>query len=297
MFAHVIAGIDGTDGGLDAVALARLRGAQRLTLVGAYPGDPLPGWDGPAVDDEPVRDAVLDDLEEAPLAPGITTRRWPAADPSPARALQHVAAVTRADVICVGSSRHGALARILLGDVGRSLLDGAPCSVAVAPRGYAELGVAPRRVAVGYTGTPESDKALERAADWALDHGAHLSVEIAWEVPHRILALGRSPGYAEAYHRAAQWAMGRALDAAPAATVDVTAGSATDVLLDAARRCDLLVLGSRQWGAPGTVCSGSTTSHLLQHAAGPVLVVPRPGANVIAPPAPAAKTITDLTVR
>src|SRR4051794_14173544 len=86
MFAHVIAGIDGTDGGLDAVALARLLGAQRLTLVGAYPGDPLPGWDGPAVDDEPVRDAVLDDLEEARLAAGITTELWPAADPSPAGA-------------------------------------------------------------------------------------------------------------------------------------------------------------------------------------------------------------------
>src|SRR4051812_15541476 len=150
MFAHVIAGNDGTDGGLDAVALARLLGARRLTLVSAYPGNPLPGWDGAAVDDEPVRDAALDDLEEARLAAGIPTELWPAADPSPARALQHVAALTRADLICVGSSRHGALARILLGDVGRSLLDGAPCSVAVAPRGYAELGVAPRHVAVGY---------------------------------------------------------------------------------------------------------------------------------------------------
>jgi hypothetical protein len=37
----------------------------------------------------------------------------------------------------VGSSRHGVLGRVLMGDDARASLNGAPCAVAAAPLGYA----------------------------------------------------------------------------------------------------------------------------------------------------------------
>jgi nucleotide-binding universal stress UspA family protein len=283
MFDHVIVGIDGTDGGLDAVALARLLGARRLTLVSAYPGDPAPAPDDSQIDDTAVRGDALDDLEDARAAAGVPAELWPVAEHSPARALHHVAAATGADLISIGSSRHSPPARVLRGDVGGQVLDGAPCPVVVAPRGYADHGSAPVRVAVGYTGTPESDAALALAADWAHEHGAALRVDIAWDVPPRILAGGDAKEYAAASHRAAQWAMGRAFEFAHDATVDVTDGPAHEVLLDAARRADLLVLGSRGWGPAGAVCLGRSGERLVHHTPAPLMVVPRPAAPVRAP--------------
>ena len=276
MFHHVIAGIDGTDGGLDAVALARLLGARRLTLVSAYPGRSAPEADGSVPDDDLLRADALADLEDARRAASMPAELWPVAERSPARGLQYVAATEHADLICVGSSRHSRMARVLLGDVGRGVLDGAPCPVAITPRGYAEHGLGPTKVAVGYTATAESDAALSLAAAWAEEHGARVLVDIAWDVPHRLLAHGGGDITAERAHGAARAAMEHALSVVPDAIVDVTRGSADEVLLDAARRADLLVVGSRCWGPEGRVALGRTTERLVHHADCPMIVVPRP---------------------
>src|SRR5205085_10135821 len=42
MFHHAIVGVDGFDGGRDAIALARALAPERITLVAAYPVDHLP---------------------------------------------------------------------------------------------------------------------------------------------------------------------------------------------------------------------------------------------------------------
>jgi nucleotide-binding universal stress UspA family protein len=56
---------------------------------------------------------------------------------SPARGLHNLARERAAALIVVGSSRHAFLGRILLGDDARESLDGAPCTVAIAPHEFA----------------------------------------------------------------------------------------------------------------------------------------------------------------
>ena len=81
---------------------------------------------------------------------------------SAARALYEYAGEQDADLIVVGSSHRGKLGRILPGSVGESLLRGAPCAVAVAPRGFARREHAGfGLIGIAYDGSEEADLALE----------------------------------------------------------------------------------------------------------------------------------------
>ena len=70
---------------------------------------------------------------------------------------------------------------MMLGDAARGVLQGAPCPVAVAPKGY--RGDGPRTIAVGFDGTNESRVALDVAQRLAADRRAALSVFVVWEDP------------------------------------------------------------------------------------------------------------------
>ena len=78
----------------------------------------------------------------------------------PARGLHDLARERAADLIVVGCSRRALLGRILLGDDARASLDGAPCAVAIAPRGYADRPAPLVELGVGYDRSTESDHAL-----------------------------------------------------------------------------------------------------------------------------------------
>ena len=83
---------------------------------------------------------------------------------SAARALYEYAEDQNADLIVVGSSHRGKLGRILPGSVGESLLRGAPCAVAVAPRGFARREHAGfGLIGIAYDGSEEADLALKQA--------------------------------------------------------------------------------------------------------------------------------------
>ncbi|HEU4656660.1 MAG TPA: universal stress protein, partial [Capillimicrobium sp.] len=60
------------------------------------------------------------------------------------------------------------------------------------------------------------------------------------------------------------------------ATGEVVQGHAGRALEQLSHEVDLLVCGSRGWGTPRRVVLGSTSDHVIHHAACPVLVVPRP---------------------
>jgi nucleotide-binding universal stress UspA family protein len=161
--APVLVGYDGSEGGRDALALARelsaLRGARCLVAV---PG-PGPGA-------EEAREA-LGDPEAAVEQIGVT---------SSGRVLAGIAERDDAGTVVVGSSHHGRVGRALLGSVGEEVLRHAPCEVVVAPRGYA--AAAPhrfRRIAVAVDGSEESKVALTRAEDLARQAGATIEVLVA----------------------------------------------------------------------------------------------------------------------
>ena len=280
MFPNVIAGVDGFDGGRDAIALAQALGPARLTLVGAYPHDPIrtrasvPGYE------QILREDTLRMLEAARLQAGVEAELLAVGDNSPARALQQAAAERHADLLVIGAAHHGPLGRVVLGDVGRSVMHHAPCPVAVAPKHA--VTAPPRTIGVGFDGTPEAKAALDLAREWAREHRAALSVWVAWETPSMPIpaAVGTGVDLDEVTAGARRWAdelLAETLAALPAATAGhVVHGRAGAELERAAEGLDLLVVGSRGWGPWSRVAIGSTSDWLMHHAACPVIVVPRP---------------------
>lgn len=116
-------------------------------------------------------------------------------DNSAARALQHLAEQLRPLAVVVGSAHRGAIGRVLLGSVGRALLTGSPCPVAVAPRGYAGQAEGElRRFGVGLDGGPESERALDAAIGLAERLHGELTIITALSSPP--VGYGTMPGAA-----------------------------------------------------------------------------------------------------
>jgi nucleotide-binding universal stress UspA family protein len=279
----IIAGVDGRDGGRDAVALgahlADLTGA-RLVLAHAFPYDVHPGRDA----HEPYRAALLDEamrvLAADRAALSVEAELTPLADSKPARGLHRLAADRAAGLIVVGSSHRGAVGRALLGDVATGVLHGAPCPVAVAPAGWAHSRRESGVIGVGYAATAECEAALRDAVALAAARGGSLRVMQVVEPPALL-----SPGYAYAYDWSAIVAESRgeaekALAAkvgtleVPAAA-EVVVGLAREELEALSTEVDLLVIGSRGYGPVRRVLLGSTGDWLSRHAACPVIVHPR----------------------
>lgn len=287
MFTKIIVGIDGRGGGNDAVALARTLAnpGSDITLVNAYSYESAPsrgslGGYARLLRDE--SDELLARAASASLdAPDPHTHLRHVADVSPSRAIQHTAASEEADLIVVGSCHHGAVGRVVLGDVSRGVMHGAHCPVAVAPDGYRNDPRTPRTIGVGFNDTPESRAALEFAVSLAQETGAALKLMTAVMIPP-----SRGAPYAFAYNVEAlleelRASAGDALAQAASeldvsATTAVADGPASQALEQLSREVDLVIAGSRGWGTARRVILGSATSHLTHHAACPVIVVPTP---------------------
>jgi nucleotide-binding universal stress UspA family protein len=305
-FARILVGYLPTEQGADAralgVDLAAACGAD-LLLVGIvaavwieHPGEQT----GPTVVHSGARDRAGSALKEAAGAlagmagVGHVERRLEASS-SPARGLHDTAVAEQADLIVVGSSHHGPVGRVLLGSVGERLLSGAPCAVAIAPRGHALRE--PRRIgviAIAFNGSPEAHHALRAARELARRTDAALRVLMVVEPPaaipgHFVPLPGLEPlisiERAEAMQRqeqAAQNALDSALAALggePAIERHVLFGTdpAAAILDTAGTGVDLLVLGSRAYGPVRRALVGSVSAAVVRHAPCPVLVTPRVG--------------------
>lgn len=135
-----------------------------------------------------------------------------------------------------------------------------------------------RWIVVGVDGSPSSRAALRWAGRQAVLTGAALEAVTAWEYP--ILATGpvlvppNDPEtiagrmLAEAVHT----------EVRPMGPVDVrqrvVSGHPAQVLIDAARDAQLLVLGRRGHGRFAAALLGSVPQHCIQHAPCPTIVVP-----------------------
>jgi len=283
MFKTIVVGVDGREGGRDALSLAgrlALVAGGELVAVHALPFDQyVVRADAPRYNsfaEEEGRRMLEGELTEA----GVTAQMRILGDTSPARGLHRVAEEVHADVIVVGSTRHGPIGRVLAGDDAVATLHGSICPVAVAPRGLASREWKPvRRIGVGFDSGPEALQALALAAALARDCGASLELRSV-VLPAYPVDLSYDTDALERSKAIVQKQLDETIAELPVdATGEVSAGSPVDALTDLSTAVDLLVVGSRCWGPVRRTIVGSTTARLVREAHCPVLVLPRGAAT------------------
>src|SRR3954449_7175134 len=185
MFKHIVVGVDGREGGRDAVELARLLVAVigKLTVSLVVKGDAhaYGGTGGaPEASDEGRAEALLEAArEEAGVEAHLRSYR----SSSVGRGLHELCEVIGADLLVVGSSRRGLLGRVLIGDDTSAALNGALCAIAIAPSNYSQQPGMTREIGVGYDGSPESEHALSVGRTLAVAWAARLSALEAVSLP------------------------------------------------------------------------------------------------------------------
>jgi nucleotide-binding universal stress UspA family protein len=167
---------------------------------------------------------------------------------------------------------------VLIGDDTSAALNGASCSIAVAPTNYSLRPHAMREIGVGYDGSPESAHALSVARMLAGASGAKLSALEAVSIPSDAF-LG--PGAVDNSRRLLEDAHARIAalgDVEPRAAY----GQPAEELALYSASLDLLIVGSRGYGPIGRLVHGSTSHQLARSARCPLLVLTRtagPGAT------------------
>lgn len=297
----IVVGFDASERAADALALGvQLARAERADLLAAYV------FGGPhqfAHDPQLLR--RLDGRLEALRRDHRSCRQRDVA-------LRVVAAHTAADgleclardheasAIVVGSSEQSPLGRVLIGSTPERLLHGSPCAVAIAPAGYADSAPARlQEIGVAVDEDEEAAPTLARAAALASVAEARL---------HAITVVRAQPGiYMAGPVSAAEYTAAVAADrahdsralreaAAPLAaagiqlSIETPTGLPALELTERSHALDLLVLGSRAQGPLRRVLLGSVSTHLVRHAACPLLVLPRgaDGTRAATAPQPAA---------
>ena len=180
----------------------------------------------------------------------------------------------------VGSSHRGKLGRIFPGSVGESLLRGAPCAVAVAPRGFARREHAGfHRIGIAYDGSEEADLALKEAERLAavcgrpppVDHSCANAVAVLVQVA---LAGELLDDIREEFHRVQERGLSQLGEKTESEAVFME-GDPAAVLAEQAIELDLLVMGSRSYGPVRSALLGAISSAVMRTASCPVLITPR----------------------
>jgi nucleotide-binding universal stress UspA family protein len=277
---RVLVGFDGSDGGRDALELGRALGVATgadALVVTVIPYGPLP-IDFSALESDAAAEAepLFREARQRLEGLGVETRGFGGG--SPAGVITDLAEREDVDLVVVGSPHRGAVGRALIGSVAQSLLHGAPCPVAVAPRGYAEERRGPfRLIGVAFDGTRESRSALHRARELAEATGAAIRVLTAVAPP---VALPGIVGYTPVNPPEPERVIDEGTKAVgPGVRVEGRRleGPPADTLAKACEDgVDLLVAGSRGYGPVMRVLAGSVSTQLIDRAPCPVLVLPRP---------------------
>jgi nucleotide-binding universal stress UspA family protein len=286
MSSPIIVGVALRDDDAAPLALARRLaelGDVPLVLATALPREAPARFPTPDYS-RAIREQTAERLAAAAEQLGASVRvRTQILDGSPAGELHELSEVLDAAAIVVGSSHRGAVGRLLIGDVGAGLLHGSTRPVMIVPRGYDARPGALRRIGVAVDGSRESKAALEAGIGLARRLGGdvhtitvleplHWAPSYQWPGPYPSEELNASR---------AEWAQkvaDRALTAIPEGligTSEVMHGPAVATLAGASNELDLLVCGSRGYGAARQVLVGSVARGLAHEAACPLLVVPR----------------------
>jgi nucleotide-binding universal stress UspA family protein len=285
VFKNILVGVDRHEGGRDAVALSKqlLEEGGELTLAHIFSGEPHTWRGSPTEHNLATRAAVAEFLRTVSNDAGVQAAlRWRESS-SVGRGLHELCEVIEPDLLVVGSSRHGLLGRVLLGDDTHAALNGAPCAMAIAPAGYAERPGEIRQIGVAYDESPESEHALTVARTLAARHGAKLSALEVVSLPTYAFVGGPAPidGAIEALVGDAR----ERLATLEGAKSHAVYGNAAEELAVYSASLDLLIVGSRGYGPMGRLVHGSTSQQLARTARCPLLVLTRGASAAVEPDA------------
>ncbi|WEV75807.1 universal stress protein [Bifidobacterium sp. ESL0800] len=183
------------------------------------------------------------------------------------------------NLIVIGNRGKGGLAERLLGTTSSSLPAYAYCPIIVVP--YTDddgktmhLNNTIKRVAVGIDASAWGLKALQIAADLSADRGAELDVI---DAVAGLQGVSDEDGVYDSYMEDLETQIAPVREAHPdlKITKTIVPESAVSALTKASYDHDIVVVGSRGKGGFTGLLVGSTSQGLIQHAAGPVYVVPR----------------------
>lgn len=272
MFKNVIVGVDGRSGGRDAAALARrlLDPHGRLTLIHVH-------LETTAVVvhefDSSAREEAQKLLEDERTAIGGEAELAHSGGTSVAIGLHRYAEEHGADLLVVGACHRGVVGRVLAGDDARDSLQGAPCPVAISPRGYAESSTTIEIIGVGYDGSAKSQAALARAGELAGGVGAEIHALI-------LVAAVRFDGSKLAPMNSVMGIdprlndMRRQLNQLDRVSARAAYGLPVEELGKFGEEVDLLLLGTRTEGRKGRLVVERIPKQLARAARCPLLIVP-----------------------
>jgi len=289
----VVAGVDGSECGLQAVRWAAAEAARRhlplrLVAAHAWPAGGLVGDPGLGVDPRAVlRDLALRHLdvaagEAAQVADDVEVERVEVTG-FPEAVLGSES--RRAELVVVGDRGLGGFTGLLVGSVAVALAAHAECPVVVVRGMEPDLAAPlPERIVVGVDGSPASEAALAFAFDaadlrrvplaavhawWDLVVDPTMGPLVDWDAvdadEHEVLAE-RLAGWAESY---------------PDVPVRrlVVRDRPARALVEESGRAQLVVVGSRGRGGLRGMLLGSVSQALLHHAHCPVAVVRQSAAS------------------
>lgn len=290
MFRRIVVGADGSPEGKDAVvlgaAIAAATGAG-LTLLGAFPPFSIvAGATSGRNSQSGWVDRQLSALRRQ-FAPSAHVTS--VGDANAARALLIEAQSWRANLIVIGSSRQAEMGRCAIGETGRRLLNKMPSALAIAKRGLHQEAFALSRIAVGYDGGPESDRALQLADLLAAHANAGLFIESVNKDPVFPFVQGGRPTPAHLEEirnglelEALNIAKRAAARTAAPSKVNASIGEPGSVLRDISEGVDLMVIGSRRWGVLPRVLLGGVGEALATDCGASLIIVGMPADHLTA---------------
>ncbi|GAA0927730.1 universal stress protein [Kribbella koreensis] len=283
---YVLVGYDGSPAAKKATQWAaaeavRRHAELRLVHVLGLPMVSSPMGFAVPIETEPLRAAakrLLREVVEELHAehPGLTVRVGAEFGGTAPTLLQEA---TNAQLAVVGSRGLGEFRDLVSGSVSAHVATHATCPVVVVPAQWEPGGRG--EVAVGIDGSATSTAAVDFAFEQAQARNLPLTAVMAWHDPVRtgpgdLLPLVYDLDALEQESAAvlAEAVAGHA-EKYPDVTVrrELVRGHADDVLIDAARSAELLVVGSRGRGAFRGLLLGSTSRSLVHYAPCPVAVV------------------------
>jgi nucleotide-binding universal stress UspA family protein len=266
MYSNILVGYDGSEESRDALALAGVLRHPDGVVTAAYVAGSAP--------------SPLLELEGA--AKWLLTRTVEGR--GGAEALLGLVHETGADLFVLGSSRRGEPGQMLTGPVGRRLLFGCPCPVAVAPRHHRHRIAVPQLVGIAFEAEGEATSAVEEGARLAQSLGA--GVRLLCLVPPLApwaLEAGTDAGYARSdaernHLDSFRHVLEGGLAGVPSGvTVEphMLEGRPASILLrEAQRGLDLLVMASPGVRPVPGVRPGATAIEVMESCPCPVLLTP-----------------------